>query len=58
MRYMKRRADEKNFHEVTKEDALWVLLSTYRDNAITRHMLEVPGKIPCLFSDILVEENC
>lgn len=54
MVYRKRYADSDEWNDVTYEQALSTLLTTYKDNDITREMLTVEGIIPCRFSDIEV----
>ena len=52
----------KQFHgelarpEISYEEALGTLLTTYKDNDMTRDLLTVPNNIQCRFSTIYVEE--
>lgn len=43
--------------EITKEKALDILLGSYRDNDMTRDMLEIPNRIQCMFSTIEVKSD-
>lgn len=54
MIYMKRFVTENEWFEVSHEKALDTLLTTYKDNEITRDMLTKGGEIPCMFSVIKV----
>ena len=42
--------------EISYEDAIRVLLGSYKDNKMTREMLAIPNEIPCMFSTVYVEE--
>lgn len=43
--------------EITHEEALRTLLSTYRDNDMTRDMLTIPNNILCRYSTVYVEDD-
>ena len=43
--------------EITKDEALRIVLGSYRDNDMSRDMLTVPNLIHCRFSDIEVREG-
>ena len=43
--------------ELNYEEALGIVLGTYKDNDMTRDMLTVPNWIPCRFSTIAVKEE-
>ena len=57
LKYYKRMADDTNRKEITYEEALNTLLTTYRDNDMTRDMLTIPNEIPCRFSFVYVEND-
>ena len=51
MKYYKTlRADDRVRREITKYEALIVLLGSYRDNDMTRDMLTIPNHIMCAYS--------
>ena len=52
--FLRQRVDEDRYTQVTKEEALLSLLTTYKDNDITRDMLNHPGSIPYRFGEIIV----
>lgn len=54
MKYLKRYADEESWHEISYEEALYTVLSNYKDNAEVRSWLTKENEIRCLFSDIKV----
>lgn len=56
LKYYKTFYDEKERTEVTYDEALNVLLGTWRDNDMTRDMLTTPNRIYCMCSVIDVEE--
>lgn len=41
---------------ITYDKALDIMLGTWKDNDMTRDMLQMPNNIQCMFSDIFVEE--
>lgn len=43
--------------EISHDEALKVLLGSYRDNDMTREMLTMPNEIPCMCSTVYVEEE-
>lgn len=43
--------------EVSYDEALNVLLGTFRDNDMTRDMLTIPNNIQCRYSTIYVEDH-
>ena len=43
--------------EITYDEALNILLTTYRDNDMTRDMLTLPNRIMCRFSTIDVKDG-
>lgn len=57
MRFLKQYVGHEEATEVAYEDALRSLLTTYKDNEITRDMLAVPGEIPYKFGTIFVKEE-
>lgn len=54
MKYFKRVKGEDEWKEVNYDTALWTLLTTYKDNDMTRAMLTVGNLIPCTWSEIRV----
>ena len=54
MKYLKLFNETENWKEVSYTEALDTLLTTYKNNEITRQMLTVPGEIPCRLSFIRV----
>lgn len=55
MKYLKQfKEPDAEWKEVTYEEALDTLLTSYKDNDITRYMLSVENEIPCMFSYIKV----
>lgn len=54
MKYLKLLNGTENWKEVSYTEALDTLLTTYKDNDITREMLTIPGEIPCKLSFIRV----
>jgi len=54
--FLRRRVDEVDYSVISKDDALHSLLTTYKDNQITRDMLETAGTIPYVCGEILVKE--
>ena len=56
LRYYRRYKDQYAEEEVTKEEALTTLLSTYKDNDMTRDMLTIQNYIECRFAFIRVDD--
>lgn len=56
LKYYRRYNGDQIESEVTKEEALTTLLSTYRDNDMTRDMLTVQNYIKCRFAFIRVDD--
>ena len=54
--FLRQRVGEMDYAEVSKEEALNSLLTTYKDNKITRDMLKTVGSIPYRFGEIIVKE--
>ena len=54
--FLRMRVGEDDYTEVSKEEALHSLLTTYKDNQITRDMLKEAGTIPYRFGEIIVKE--
>lgn len=48
--------DDEDKHEVTRDEALRSLLSTFRDSDLTRDWLTVVNRIPYRFGTITVED--
>ena len=57
MKFVKQFNDKHESFEVTYEEALNTLLSTYKDNEITRSMLTIGNYIPCRCSSIRVYDE-
>ena len=57
LKYFKRYHGEEGRHEITYEEALETLLTTWRDNQMTRDMLTTPNNIQCRFSTVYVEDH-
>ena len=57
MVYRKRFKGEDEWREITKENALHVILGSYKDNEEVRGFLEEEGTIPCMFSDIRISKE-
>lgn len=53
--YFRQRVGEAERSEVSYDEALHSLLSTYIDNHITRDMLTTVGVIPYRFGEVFVE---
>ena len=45
-----------NRQEITYDEALNILLGTWKDNDMTRDMLTIPNRIQCMFSCVDVED--
>lgn len=56
LKYFKKMHDESEKKEITYDEALRVILGTWKDNDMTRDMLTTANKIHCMYSDIYVEE--
>ena len=56
LKYYKQNVDSDEKREITYEEALNTLLTTYRDNDMTRDMLTLANEIPCRFSTVYVKE--
>ena len=56
MKYYKKFANEERF-EIDYDTALETLLTTYRNNDMTRDMLTIPNNIQCRFSTVYVEDD-
>ncbi len=54
MKFFKLLNGTDNWEEISYAEALNTLLTTYKNNGITRRMLTVPGEIPCRLSYIKV----
>ena len=52
--FLRQRVGEDGYTEISKDEALSSLLTTYKDNDITRDMLNHPGSIPYRFGEIIV----
>lgn len=57
MKYVKRSLENGDEKEITYEDALDVLLGTFKDNEMTRSMLTIPNRIYCRYSEIDVYDG-
>ena len=57
LRYYKKYNGENEWVEVSREKALDSLLTTYRDNDMTRDMLTIPNRIEYRFGTIEVKEH-
>ena len=49
--------DEKDWETIDHDEALNTLLTTFKDNDMTRDMLTVPNWIPCRFATIQVKKD-
>lgn len=56
LKFLRQRIGEMDYTEVSYDEALKSLLTTYKDNDITRDMLDTTGSIPYRFGEILVTE--
>ena len=56
LKYYKRYHSKDGREEIGKDEALATLLTTYRDNDMTRDMLTIPNNIVCRWSTVYVEE--
>lgn len=54
--FLRQRVGEDDYTEISKDAALKSLLTTYKDNQITRDMLKIVGIIPYRFGEIIVKE--
>lgn len=57
MKYFKRYHGKEERLEISEEEALDTLLTTYRDNDMTRDMLTIPNNIFCRYSTVYVEDD-
>lgn len=57
LKYFKRYYDKEERKEITYDEALDTLLTTYRDNDMTRDMLSTVNNIQCRFSTVYVEDH-
>lgn len=55
MKYRKRNRETGEWSDITYDEALSILLGTWKDNEMTRSMLTIPNNIQCMFSDIFVQ---
>lgn len=46
-----------NRQEISYDEALNILLGTWKDNDMTRDMLTIPNRIQCMFSYVDVEDH-
>lgn len=58
LRYYKRFYDRDDAVEIGYDEALDTLLTTYKDNDMTRDMLKIVNRIQCRFSEITIENDC
>ena len=56
LKYYKRYRTGEGRREISYEEALDTLLTTYKDNDMTRDMLMIANNIVCVFSTVYVEE--
>lgn len=56
LKFYRKYKDEMVETEVTKDEALTTLLSTFRDNDMTRDMLTIQNYIQCRFAFIRVDD--
>lgn len=56
LKYFKRYQGKEERKEISYAEALDTLLTTYRDNQMTRDMLSIPNNIQCRFSTVYVED--
>ena len=58
LKYLKRyKSPDAEWQEISKNDALITLLGSYKNNSMTREMLDHTNEIPCAYSDIKVVEE-
>ena len=57
LKYYKRMKDEDKREEISHDEALNVLLGSFRHNDMTRDMLTIPNRIICQFSEIEVVDD-
>ena len=57
MKYEKKFYDEEEWKEITYEEALDTLLTTFLDNEMTRSMLTIPNWITCRCSVVQVSDH-
>lgn len=57
MKYYKMYVGDDKPEEIDYIDALRSLLTTYKDNDITREMLTEPGIVRCRFSFIIIKDE-
>ena len=57
MRYFRQYWGVSERDELSYEEALRVVLGSYKDNDEVRSWLEKVGRIECAFSDVVVEEE-
>lgn len=56
LKFSRQRVGEMDYTEISYDEALKSLLTTYKDNDITRDMLNTAGSIPYRFGEIVVTE--
>lgn len=57
LKYFKQYHGEPERHEIGHDEALRTLLTTFRDNDMTKDMLTIPNNIKCHYSDVYVEDH-
>lgn len=57
MKYFRRAKDEESRTEITYDEALNILLGTWKDSDMTRDMLTIPNNIECTFSNVYVQSD-
>ena len=57
LKYFRQDKLDHSRNEITYEEALHIMLGTWKDNDMTRDMLTIPNRIQCMFSQIDVEDH-
>lgn len=57
LKYFRQDKLDHSRNEITYEEALHIMLGTWKDNDMTRDMLTIPNTIQCRFSIIEVEDH-
>ena len=57
LKYFKRYHGEEERKEISYNEALDTLLTTWKDTQMTRDMLSIPNNIHCRFSTVYVEDH-
>lgn len=57
LKYYRKGKESGQKEEITYQKALDIVLSSYRDNDMSRDMLTLPNRIMCRYSEVIVEDD-